>query len=300
MKKTKNYQPDTVMKDFWRNSERFEDVCNGLLFHGEKMISHVKELDSEQATTLQQTSIQRRRDLLKLADIEGKSVIIGIENQQTRDKNIVFRDMEYTSYKYSIRNKDRKNKLYPIMTLILYYGFHQWKANHDLKEMMDMSKHVDNYVNNWKSHVFDVKEVNASLFRNKEVRDFFEGVQNLYSWDKDISHLKSIDMTYECAIAIGAVTGTEALIKKAEEVKGEMINMCIAVSEALEESRAIGIEQGRNEGIMLGKQEGKISERLQCIQKIMNNLKISASEAMTILDIPITEQETINKLINQS
>ena len=92
----------------------------------------------------------------------------------------------------------------------------------------------------------------------------------------------------------------KALIKKAEEVKGEMINMCIAVSEALEESRAIGIEQGRNEGIMLGKQEGKISERLQCIQKIMNNLKISASEAMTILDIPITEQETINKLINQS
>ena len=264
------------------------------------MISHVKELDSEQATTLQQTSIQRRRDLLKLADIEGKSVIIGIENQQTRDKNIVFRDMEYTSYKYSIRNKDRKNKLYPIMTLILYYGFHRWKVNHDLKEMMDMSKHVDNYVNNWKSHVFDVKEVNASLFRNKEVRDFFEGVQNLYSWDKDISHLKSIDMTYECAIAIGAVTGTEALIKKAEEVKGGMINMCIAVSEALEESRAIGIEQGRNEGIMLGKQEGKISERLQCIQKIMNNLKISASEAMTILDIPITEQETINKLINQS
>ena len=300
MNKTRNYQPDTVMKDFWRNSERFEDVCNGLLFHGEKMISHVKELDSEQATTLQQTSIQRRRDLLKLADIEGKSVIIGIENQQTRDKNIVFRDMEYTSYKYSIRNKDRKNKLYPIMTLILYYGFHRWKANHDLKEMMDMSKHVDNYVNNWKSHVFDVKEVNASLFRNKEVRDFFEGVQNLYSWDKNISHLKSIDMTYECAIAIGAVTGTEALIKKAEEVKGGMINMCIAVSEALEESRAIGIEQGRNEGIMLGKQEGKISERLQCIQKIMNNLKISASEAMTILDIPITEQETINKLINQS
>ena len=96
--------------------------------------------------------------------------------------------------------------------------------------------------------------------------------------------------------------------------------MCRAVSEALEESRAlgmsIGIEQGRSEGILLGKkevllqgkqegllqgkQEGKISERLQCIQKIMNNLKISASEAMTIWDIPINEQETINKLINQS
>lgn len=172
----RNYQPDTVMKDFWRNSERFEDVCNGLLFHGEKMISRVKELDSEQATTLQQTSIQRRRDLLKLVDIGGKPVIIGIENQQTKDKNIVFRDMEYTAYKYSIRNKDRKNKLYPILTLILYYGFHQWKVNKELKEMLGVSKHVDNYVNNWKSHVFDVKEVNASLFSHKEVKDFFEGV----------------------------------------------------------------------------------------------------------------------------
>ena len=70
-----------------------------------------------------------------------------------------------------------------------------------------------------------------------------------------------------------------------------------------EESRAfgmsIGIEQGRSEGLLQGKQEGKEIERLQCIQKMMHNLKISANEAMTILDIPNNEQETIHKFLQK-
>ena len=287
------YQPDPLMKDFWRNSERFQDVCNGLLFHGEKVIDDVHEMDSEQATTIQQTAIQRRRDLIKLAHIHDEQVIIGIENQQTKDSHIVYRDMEYTTYKYSILNKDPIHKRCPIITLILYYGSKKWKPKKELKQMMNVSSLINDYFNNWKSLIFDVKDIDTSVFTHKEVKDFFEGVQSLYGWDKDLSSLKDIELTYECALAIGVVTGTQALIDKAEKEKGGMINMCQAVSEAIAESKQQGILLGRNEG----RREGKISEKLQCVIKMMNKLKMTSQEATNVLDIPQGEQHVINDLL---
>ena len=69
--------------------------------------------------------------------------------------------------------------------------------------------------------------------------------------------------------------------------------MCQAVSEAIAESKQQGILLGRNEG----RREGKISERLQCVIKMMNKLKMTSQEAMNILDIPQGEQHVINDLL---
>ena len=75
--------------------------------------------------------------------------------------------------------------------------------------------------------------------------------------------------------------------------------MCQAVSEAIAESKQQGILLGRNEGIELGKSEGKMNERLQCVIKMMNKLKMTSQEAMNILDIPQDEQHVINELLNE-
>lgn len=255
MKKNKPYQPDTLMKDFWRNQSRFTDLCNGLLFQGDHVISDVRELDSEQSTTLQKQSIQRRRDLLKITDIDGDKVIIGIENQQRKDRTMPLRDLEYTSLKYSIRLKDKSNKTYPVITIILYYGKAKWKSQNELRMMMKVPKKLEKYFNNWSSYIVDAKEVDSQLFKNKEVKDFFEGLQNLHNWDKDIRHLKNIHLTYDTALALGVVMKIQPLIDKAEKEQGGMINMCQAVDEALKESRLSGIKSGIKKGIRTGKQE---------------------------------------------
>ena len=235
--------------------------------------------------------------MIKLAHIHDEQVIIGIENQQTKDSHIVYyyRDMEYTTYKYSILNKDPIHKRCPIIALILYYGSKRWKPKKELKQMMNVSSLINDYFNNWKSLIFDVKDIDISVFSHKEVKDFFEGVQSLYGWDKDLSSLKDIELTYECSLAIGVVTGTQALIDKTEKEKGGMINMCQAVSEAIAESKQQGILLGRNEG----RREGKISERLQCVIKMMNKLKMTSQEATNVLDIPQDEQHVINELLNE-
>ena len=69
--------------------------------------------------------------------------------------------------------------------------------------------------------------------------------------------------------------------------------MCQAVSEAIAESKQQGILLGRNEG----RREGKISERLQCVIKMMNKLKMTSQEATNVLDIPQDEQHVINDLL---
>lgn len=246
-----DYQPDTIMKDFFRKTDNFMDVMNGTLFQGKDYVEAAVELDSEEGTTTESGSMERRRDLLKLVTVKGKEVIIGIENQQTPDKTMTYRDMEYTVLKYGIRLKDKVNKEIPIMTIVIFCGCRKWNYQTELHKMMDIPKEIENYFNDWKTIVIDAKEVDYEIFQTKEVKDFFEGLQNLYSWDKDIRHLKDIELTYDTALTLGVVTGTEALITKAENMKGGMIYMCQAVDEALQEREEYGIETG----IRTGKQE---------------------------------------------
>lgn len=246
-----DYQPDTIMKDFFRKTDNFMDVMNGTLFQGKDYVEAAVELDSEEGTTTESGSMERRRDLLKLVTVKGKEVIIGIENQQTPDKTMTYRDMEYTVLKYGIRLKDKVNKEIPIMTIVIFCGCRKWNYQTELHKMMDIPKEIENYFNDWKTIVIDAKEVDYEIFQTKEVKDFFEGLQNLYSWDKDIRHLKDIELTYDTALTLGVVTGTEALITKAENMKGGMIYMCQAVDEALQEKEEYGIETG----IRTGKQE---------------------------------------------
>lgn len=246
-----DYQPDTIMKDFFRKTDNFMDVMNGTLFQGKDYVEAAVELDSEEGTTTESGSMERRRDLLKLVTVKGKEVIIGIENQQTPDKTMTYRDMEYTVFKYGIRLKDKVNKKIPIMTVVIFCGCRKWNYQTELHKMMDIPKEIENYFNDWKTIVIDAKEVDYEIFQTKEVKDFFEGLQNLYSWDKDIRYLKDIELTYDTALTLGVVTGTEALITKAENMKGGMIYMCQAVDEALQEKEEYGIETG----IRTGKQE---------------------------------------------
>ena len=217
-----------------------------------------------------------------------------------------FRDMEYTNLKYGIRLKDKRNKVCPIITIVIYYGCYRWDDKTELKEMMKVPEEIKEYFNNWKTIVIDAKEVDYQVFQTKEVKDFFEGLQNLYSWDGDIENLKGLDLTYDTAMALGTVTGTSALIKKAKEEREGVINMCQAVDEALQareaygrniglqEGKSIGLQDGEARGRIIGLQEGEEKGRIETminnIKMIMETLGVDSDEAMNILKIPVSER----------
>ncbi|MBE5871083.1 MAG: hypothetical protein E7294_07485 [Lachnospiraceae bacterium] len=79
-------------------------------------------------------------------------------------------------------------------------------------------------------------------------------------------------MTYD---VIEEVTHSKELkdIKERCVTKGGRRDMCVAITEMKEESR----KEGRKEG------------RLEAIINLMKNMKWSAEQAMTALDIPVEE-----------
>ena len=67
---------------------------------------------------------------------------------------------------------------------------------------------------------------------------------------------------------------------------------------ALRRALKEGIEQGIERGIERGIEEGTDRERLQNIRSMMRKLKVTASEAMDIIEIPAEEQPKYLKLLS--
>ena len=79
---------DVVLKDFWKDNERFADLFNAVLFDGEQKLhpEDLKEADVDLSSVLKFNghieTLQRLRDVVKKTAYGVDFVIWGIENQQ--------------------------------------------------------------------------------------------------------------------------------------------------------------------------------------------------------------------------
>ena len=91
------------------------------------------------------------------------------------------------------------------------------------------------------------------------------------------------------------VTGTEELKENIYNQKGDKINMCKAVDNALKEreslGRQVGLQQGLEQGIQQGLQQGRDKATVNSIQNLTKNLGINISEAMKLLGLSEQDQE---------
>ena len=74
--------------------------------------------------------------------------------------------------------------------------------------------------------------------------------------------------------------------------------MCNLSQGFIEEGRKQGLAQGIEQGIERGIEEGTDRECLQNIRSMMRKLKVTASEAMDIIEIPAEEQPKYLKLLS--
>lgn len=289
--------PDAVMKNYLRSNERFAALINYWLSTNQNIVTedNIKELDTDVAATLSNhKSINRNRDIIKLVSIEDQSIGICIENQQTVDKNMVYRDMEYTILKYQ-SFKDNKEKPVPIITLVLYCGAKRWKRRSSLFANEEIPDIIKERFNNWNISVMDIKDISSELITNEDLRSFVGAVQELYRWDGE-SKLKDYQLTIETAIAVGAVTGTQAIIDQALEnqKRGGIISMCQSVDRALANSRAKGIAAGIEQGL----ERGKKIERLSIVMRLLNNKFTNGLSNETIELINQSNSEYLDNIVS--
>lgn len=71
-KKIQKLKPDTVLKNYWRDNERFADFFNAVLFGGKQIIKpeELEDGDTEESSILEHgkyaESIQLSRDHIKI------------------------------------------------------------------------------------------------------------------------------------------------------------------------------------------------------------------------------------------
>lgn len=67
-----------------------------------------------------------------------------------------------------------RKKLMPNIMIVFYAGSSFWKAPQRLQEMMDKSKSMEKYYNDWKYFFVDIKEIDTTKIKNSQVRYLVE------------------------------------------------------------------------------------------------------------------------------
>ncbi|MDD6955959.1 MAG: Rpn family recombination-promoting nuclease/putative transposase, partial [Solobacterium sp.] len=121
-------------------------------------------------------------------------------------------------------------------TIVFYTGERKWKGNHSLKDMMEeIPKELEQYFNDYKMILVDIKELDATKISDKETREMIQIVQSIYNVER--KQPEKIKLTKDAALTAGMITGSKWLIEEAEKCK-EGINVCEAMDRYVEKKKA--------------------------------------------------------------
>ena len=282
---------DTVTKAFMRENTVFADAFNYLIFGGKQVIQpeHLQELDTTEliqltvkGKKLQNEAVQKYRDILKAAvimeDENADYLMLGIENQTEVHYAMPVRNMIYDALQYGnqvsaiaaqhtkeknaatpaefISGFHKSDKLRPVITLMVHFGADPWDGATSLHEMMDLPREeMRAFIQDYKIHLID-----PAAIEPEELEKFSSSLREVlgcikYSNDKEklssfIRNNSRMILEINAARVIQAIT--KVTIDLSEET--EDVDMCKAIEDMMQDSRAEGLaegmEKGKTEGIL--------------------------------------------------
>lgn len=268
------------------------------------------------------------RDLFRKASFGANFAVIGVENQKQVHYLMPVRCMEYDVKEYQRQEVEKKRelerettlaknqgiiqaetsnsaeflsgfpkdgKLHPCITIVLYYG-DDWNGSTDLHGLMDFTgipEELQGMVNNYKINLLDIKKLKRTDMFHTDLKQVFDAIR----CDKDKNAFKMLlekDPAYktirkDAYDVITAFTKSKELMQLEESMEGETVNMYKALQDWAAEER----EEGREEGIALG----KIEQQLVNLRALMTNMRLSAEKAMDVLNVPLEERAQYMELM---
>ena len=293
---------DTVLKNFWRDNERFADLFNAAFFDGKKVIrpEELEESDTDLSGVLKfggyGESVQKIMDVVKKRRDGTDFAILGLENQQRVHLGMPLRIMlgdafgylkEYQSIAKGNR-ADRRggssaeflsgfrkgNRLHPIVTLCVYYGENLWDGPITLADMMEIPAKFRPLVNDYRMHLIQVRESEDLHFHNPDVRTVFEVSRDIYNknYDKLQNIYQEETLDPELGLVIGAITESKELINHALEKKGGSMNMCKALEELKQEGAREKLKQIIRKKLAKGRTVKEIADALEENENVIQEL----------------------------
>lgn len=275
---------DTILKNFWKDNERFADLFNAYLFQGKKVIrsEDLTEVDTDISSLIKLNghveTIQKIIDVVKRSANGVDYVILGIENQSKIHYAMPLRHMVGDAFNYlkefneiaakNIKQKKysssdeflskfkRTDRLHPVVTLCIYYGEDEWDGPRSLIDMLNIPEELNAIISDYKFNLLEIRKSEHLKFCNTDVDTVFNIIRFIYNkeYDKMNEIYKEQTISPELAIVIGAITETQKMIDDALrlEKEGGTMNMCKALEELEEKGRLEGRKEGREEGKVEG------------------------------------------------
>lgn len=311
---------DTVTTKYMRQNEIFADAFNYFVFGGEQVINpdSLEELDTRELDVPYggekgaKQPVQKTRDVIKsviaMMDKRTAYLLLAIENQSNIHyampvKNLVYDALQYAkqvemaiaSHKMSGDYKGvdsdeylsgfmKEDRLLPVVTLVIYFDSKEWDGPLSIHEMFDkQDTRVLALVPDYKINLLapaSIKDEDFGKFQSslKEVLSFIK-----YARDKDeLKRVLDADESFrhlrrEEVDVLNACVGAKIAVKEGEEA----IDVCLA------------IQQMNEEAAQKAAQKERISTLLQSIKNLMDNLGLTAEQAMNAMGVSETDRKSI-------
>lgn len=300
---------DKILRGFFKVKTHFADIINAMLFEGKDVI-HADELllcDSDETIYFVYENrinvMERRRDILMHATVNGIPVYIGLEIQSTINYSMPYRLLLYDTMTYHLQykliDKDHREHFRPtgVMSTVLYSGDRTWHQPHSLLDRILVPEPLKGLMNTWKGNIHDIKDINVEFLRNEKVKSLVSAVQTIYRWNKDTSTIKELVLSKEVAIVVAVMTNSEELVIRIEKEEREEVDMCQVLEEFKLESEMRGLKQGKIQTIVnqLKSKFGFVSKEL--IMKIEESSD-DKIDALTIKIIDARSEEELMKVLS--
>ncbi len=311
---------DAVTTKYMRQNVIFADAFNYFVYGGEQIINPecLEELDTREIEVPYggkkgvKQPIQKTRDVIKSViarmDKHTAYLLLAIENQSNIHyampvKNMVYDALQYAkqveeaaaSHKRSGDYKGvgsdeylsgfmKEDCLLPVVTLVVYFDSKEWDGPLSIHEMFaKQDKRVLNLIPDYKVNLIApafIKDEDFGKFRSslKEVLAFIK-----YARNKDeLKRILDEDAAFRClgrdeVEVLNACVGAKILVNKGEEA----VDVCLAIQQMNEEAA----------------QKERISTLLQSIKNLMDNLGMTAEQAMNAMGILEQDRKRIQPLI---
>lgn len=262
---------DTVGKIYFRDTVRFAELINSVLYHGEKILLPENLVPVEREYPSLFGNADKHRDVF-MKDVVYH-ILYSLELETESDYSMPERVMVYDACEYDQQicklagshkgevmadgyrgRKSRLKKedvLIPVVTVVLYLGTDHWEGRKQLSELFRIPSIIqritDLRIPEYGFHLAEADYVNAKDYET-DLREFFQALQCRKDKKKlnELCHSERFhNLEPEAVQAIAIHIDRKRLMPK---VKMEGIEMCQAFDELMEDMKMEGIKEGERRG----------------------------------------------------
>ena len=272
-------QKDIAEKTLEAYNDVFADIVSVLLFNNKRRIRPNELLDTKERSQYKADGglHEMERDVSKIwKKAQFRLALIGIENETRYDATMPVRTIGYDGNAYRSQLLNGQKKIYPVVTIVLYFGTEKWK-NKRLYDCFTVPKELQPYVNDYHINLFEIPKLKKSqvdMFQSdfKIVADYFvQKAKGDYKPSKE--KIKHVD---EVLKLLRVMSNDDRFIQEftpQERKRGVTMDTIITKFETQ------GYERGVQQGVQQGEKRGELNILFRQVNDGILNKKLAAQYA---------------------